>query len=228
MRKWIPPLALVAIVTVAFTTGQIVRSGMGVDFSPESIRAWVQALGWKGPAFFLLVVTFRQFLALPSGLLLPVGGLCFGALLGTTLGASGIILSGFFGFGLTRLLGREWAVAHMRGLAQVERRLASAGAPAVWLMTAHPFGVMTPFHWGAGLTSISLVGFSAALLLGGPVRAATYSFLGSTLLDLGSPRFYVASAVLLAVALLPLAHPGIRRRLVTRSVARVVQDRLER
>jgi uncharacterized membrane protein YdjX (TVP38/TMEM64 family) len=228
MRKWIPPLILVAIVTAAFTTGRAVRSEMGVDFSPESIRAWVEALGWKGPAFFLLVVTFRQFLALPSGLLLPVGGLCFGALLGTTLGASGIILSGFFGFALTRLLGREWAIAHLRGLALVEQRVATAGAPAVWLMTAHPFGVMTPFHWGAGLTSISFVGFSAALLLGGPVRAATYSFLGSTLLDLGSPRFWIATVVLLAVALLPLAHPGLRRRLVTRSVGRAIQDRLER
>jgi uncharacterized membrane protein YdjX (TVP38/TMEM64 family) len=213
MRKWIPPLILIVIVTAAFTTGRAVRSEMGVDFSPESIRAWVDALGWRGPAFFLLVVTFRQFLALPSGLLLPVGGLCFGALLGTTLGASGIILSGFFGFTLTRLLGREWAVAHLRGLALVEQRVATAGAP---------------FHWGAGLTSISLVGFSAALLLGGPVRAATYSFLGSTLLDLGSPRFWIATVVLLAVALLPLAHPGLRRRLVTRSVGRAVQDRLER
>ena len=224
MRKWIPPLALLAIVAAAFTTGQAVRAEMGVDFSPESIRAWVVALGWKGPAFFLLVVTFRQFLALPSGLLLPVGGLCFGALLGTTLGASGIILSGFFGFALTRRLGREWAIDHLPGLARVEQRVASAGAPAVWLMTAHPFGVMTPFHWGAGLTSISLVGFSAALLLGGPVRAAIYSFLGSTLLDLGSPRFYVASVILLAVSVLPLAHPGVRRRLVTRSVAGDVSD----
>ncbi len=228
MRKWLPPLVLVAIVVAALTTGRAVRAEMGVDFNPESIRAWVDTLGWKGPAVFLLVVTFRQFLALPSGLLLPVGGLCFGALLGTTLGASGIILSGFFGFTLTRLLGRQWAVAHMRGLAQVEQRVASAGAPAVWLMTAHPFGVMTPFHWGAGLTSISVMGFSAALLLGGPVRAATYSFLGSTLLDLGSPRFWLASVLLLAIAFVPLAHPAVRRRLVTGSVAKAVQDRLER
>lgn len=227
MRKWIPPLILVAILSAAFTTGHAVRAEMGVDLSPESIRAWVEGLGWKGPAFFLLAVTFRQFLALPSGLLLPVGGLCFGALLGATLGAAGIVLSGFFGFTLTRLLGREWALAHLRSLAQVEQRVASAGAPAVWLMTAHPFGVMTPFHWGAGLTSLSLLGFSAALLLGGPIRAAIYAFLGSTLLDLGSPRFYLASVLLLAVALLPLAHPAVRRRLLTRPVAVVAQD-LER
>lgn len=216
MQKWIPPLALVAIVTAAAAAGRVVRAQMGVDLSPEAIRSWVDGLGWKGPAFFLLVVIFRQFLALPSGVLLPVGGLCFGALLGTTLGASGIIVSGFMGFALTRLLGRQWALAHLRGLSYVEQRVARAGAPAVWLMTAHPFGMMTPFHWGAGLTSISLVGFGAAVVLGGPIRAATYSFFGATLVDLGSPRFYLASAVLLAVTLLPLAHPAIRRRLVTR------------
>jgi hypothetical protein len=48
------------------------------------------------------------------------------------------------------------------------------------------------------------------------VRAGAYSLLGSTLLDFGSPRFLVASGVLAAVVLLPLVHPGIRRRLVSR------------
>ncbi|MEN8185162.1 MAG: hypothetical protein ABFS46_21780, partial [Myxococcota bacterium] len=139
----------------------------------------------------------------------------------TVLGAAGIVISAFLGFSLTRLLGREWALAHLRGLARVEKRVSTAGAPAVALMTAHPFGMMTPFHWGAGLTSISLLGFATAVLLGGPIRAATYSFFGSTLLDWGSPRFYAASAVLVVVILLPLAHPAVRRRLVARAAPQV-------
>ncbi|MEN8184538.1 MAG: hypothetical protein ABFS46_18590, partial [Myxococcota bacterium] len=120
MRRFLPPLLLLGIVAIAITLGRVVRAEMGVDFSPESVRTWVESLGWRGPALFLAVVTFRQFLALPSGLLLPVGGLCFGALLGTVLGATGIVISAFLGFSLTRLLGREWALAHLRGLARVE------------------------------------------------------------------------------------------------------------
>jgi uncharacterized membrane protein YdjX (TVP38/TMEM64 family) len=75
---------------------------------------------------------------------------------------------------------------------------------------------MSPVHWAAGLSSIPALAFGLAVCLGGPVRAGAYSLLGSTLLDFGSPRFLVASGVLAAVVLLPLVHPGIRRRLVSR------------
>jgi uncharacterized membrane protein YdjX (TVP38/TMEM64 family) len=56
-----------------------------------------------------------------------------------------------------------------------------------------------------------------AVLVGGPVRAASYSFLGAHILDVGSAGFWLASALLVGLALTPLAHPKLRQRLVSRS-----------
>jgi uncharacterized membrane protein YdjX (TVP38/TMEM64 family) len=215
MRRLLRPLALVALLAAALAAGRTVRTELGLELSPESVRDFVAGLGWKAPALFVTLVTFRQFLALPSGLLLSVGGLCFGAAMGTLLGASGIVVSAFLGFFLARTLGREWARSNLGPrLERLEAQLAAAGPPVVALATAHPLGMMTPIHWGAGLTSIPVLGFAAAVLFGGPIRAATYSFLGSTLLDLGSPEFWLATGILAALVVLPLLHPGVRRRLL--------------
>jgi uncharacterized membrane protein YdjX (TVP38/TMEM64 family) len=59
--------------------------------------------------------------------------------------------------------------------------------------------------------------FLIAVALGAPVRAFAYAFLGSTLGTPGSPRFVVASALLLAAVTLPLAHPRLRHRLFARA-----------
>ena len=49
------------------------------------------------------------------------------------------------------------------------------------------------------------------VLVAGPIRAATFAYLGANLLDIGSAGFWLASALLVALALLPLAHPKLRR-----------------
>jgi uncharacterized membrane protein YdjX (TVP38/TMEM64 family) len=216
MRRRVP-LLLVVVVGAAFLLGALVRGRIGIEFTPQSIFDFVDALGWKGPVIFVALVTFRQFLLLPSGLILPVGGLCFGAGLGTALGAAGIVISASFKFALARWLGRDWVRAQFGPRVELlEQRVATAGPFVVGLVTAHPMGPMSPVHWAAGLSSIPVLAFGLAVCVGGPVRAGAYSLLGSTLLDFGSPRFLVASGVLAVVVLLPLVHPGIRRRLVSR------------
>ena len=216
MRRRLPLLLLV-IVGTAFFLGFVVRGRIGIEFTPQSIFDFVDSLGWKGPVIFVALVTFRQFLLLPSGLILPVGGLCFGAGLGTALGTAGILISASLKFSLARWLGRDWVRTQFGPRVEVlEQRVATAGPFVVGLVTAHPMGPMSPVHWAAGLSSIPALAFGLAVCVGGPVRAGAYSLVGSTLLDFGSPRFLVATGVLAAVMLLPLAHPGIRRSLVSR------------
>jgi len=78
---------------------------------------------------------------------------------------------------------------------------------------------MSAFHWGAGLTSMPVVTFSIALVIGALLRAFAYAFFGSTLLSPGSPRFYVAALVLLLAFVVPLAHPAVRRRVLEASIS---------
>jgi uncharacterized membrane protein YdjX (TVP38/TMEM64 family) len=212
------PFLLVAFVVLAFVGGRLVRAEMELELSPESIRVFVAGYGWVGPLVFLLALTFRNFLLLPSMVILPAGGLVFGALAGTLLGTAGIALSGLIKFAIARGVVRDTLRdrfgAAMRG---VERRIEAAGPLVVGAVTAHPAGPMSAFHWGAGFSSIALLPFCIALGAGGLVRAGAYSIFGATLLEPGTPRFYLASALLAALALAPLVHPGLRRRVLGRS-----------
>jgi uncharacterized membrane protein YdjX (TVP38/TMEM64 family) len=209
------PLLFLALIAALVLGGRAVRASLGIELDPGSIQGAVAALGWKGPVLFVGLVTFRQFLFLPSALVLPAGGVVFGALEGTLLGALGILLSAVFKYGLARALGRDWLQARFgAAVAAFERHAEAAGPLIVGVATAHPLGPMAPLFWAAGFAAVPVAGFLLAVALGAPVRAFAFSFFGSTLLDPGTPRFWVATIVLLGVALLPLAHPGFRARLV--------------
>jgi uncharacterized membrane protein YdjX (TVP38/TMEM64 family) len=208
------PLLALAIIGTAIGLGHIVRTELGIEVSPTGIQDAVVRLGRWAPVVFFGLTTFRQFLAIPSWLILPAGGLCFGTLLGTTLGAGALVLSGCMKFGVARWLGREWARAHLgERFARFERRLDRLGPVAIGISTAHPFGVLAPFHWGAGVTSIRFGSFVAAIVLGAPVRAFAYSAFGAALIAPTPSELLLMSAGLGGVVLLPLLVPGVRRRL---------------
>jgi uncharacterized membrane protein YdjX (TVP38/TMEM64 family) len=200
-------LGALAVVAAA---GYYVRSHLGLVGSPAELAAMVQGLGWRGHALFLALVTFRQFLAIPAGVILAVGGLCFGVALGTLLGAAGIVVSGLGKFGLARTVGRRWLGAR---LGRLERRAQRLGPMVIGVSTAHPFGVLAPLHWAAGLSPVRPASFALAVCLGAPVRAFAYSAFGATLTDVGTPAFWIAALALVAAVVLPLLVPDVRTRL---------------
>ncbi|HWP65117.1 MAG TPA: VTT domain-containing protein [Candidatus Limnocylindria bacterium] len=211
------PLVGLAVIGAAVLAGHLVRTHLDMDLSPEGIQAAVAKLGWYGPLVFFVLTTFRQFLAIPSWFILAAGGLCFGTLGGTVLGGGALVLSGCLKFGVARWVGRDWVRRHFgQRFLRVERYIDRLGPVVIGLSTAHPFGVLSPFHWGAGLSSIRFAPFVAALVLGAPVRAFAYSAFGAALVEPTSPAFYIASLGFLALVLVPLAFPAIRRRLFAR------------
>ncbi len=214
------PWVLLVVIAALFVAGRAVRSQFNVELRAESLRDWVQSLGLVAPVIYVGLVTFRQFLLIPSVLLLAAGGLVFGAALGTLLGGIGVVFSAVLGFTLARTLGREWLRVRMHGrFAALERHSQRVGPLVVGLATAHPLGPMTAFHWGAGLASVAWLPFVAVVLVAGPARAFLLSTLGASLGEPQSPRFWATTAALVAAVLLPLAHPGVRRRLLPRASA---------
>ena len=209
------PLAFLLGIGGLFAGGLIARDQLGLELTPQSVKAVVTDLGWKAPAVFVGIVALRQFLLLPSALVLPVGGAVFGAMAGTLLGSVGILTSAVFQYGLARGAGRDFVIARLGARAQAfQRRAEAAGPLLVGAATAHPAGPMSPAHWGSGLACLPLLPFVGAIVIAAPIRSFLYSFFGSTLLEPGTPRFYAASTALVGVALLPLAHRRTRQRIV--------------
>ncbi len=216
MRK-ILALVLVAGLALLLRAGHEFRASAGIEMSPESLREYVRALGPVAPVVFLGIMTFRSFLGLPSAVVLTAGGLVFGVWLGALLGALGLVASALWCFAAARLMGRDWVQSRIpERLRPLEQRAESFGPPLIGLVTAHPMGVMTPLYLAAGLSRIRFGPFLAACAIAGPVRAALYAGFGSQLTDLWSPRFWLATGVLVAAAVLPLAHPRVRGWLLVR------------
>lgn len=214
-RRQTLALAFVAFLALALIAGFLLRRAIGIEFSVEGLRGWVAGMGWKGPVIFVALVTFRQFVLLPSAVVLSVGGLCFGALTGTWLGALGVALSALMKFFLARHLVRQWLRDRMQATLRIVDGYAERVGPlAVGLSTALPMGPTAPMHWAAGFSTVPWLAFIVAVGLGSPVRAFLYSFFGASLDDLGSPRSLLAAGLIVALALLPLAHPGLRRRIL--------------
>jgi uncharacterized membrane protein YdjX (TVP38/TMEM64 family) len=206
------------VIGAVFSTTQWLRADLGIEWSAESIQATVRQLGVLAPIGFLLLVMVRQFMALPSVLVLTSAGLLFGAMLGTLLGGVGMTLNAIVLFGAARFMGRDWVLPRLEArYPDFEERARTTGPLLIALMTGHPMGVLTPFHFAAGVTRMSFPVFLLAVLPAAVFRAGCYSLLGAHLLEPGSPRFWVATLVLLVAALLPLAHPGLRARILRRS-----------
>jgi uncharacterized membrane protein YdjX (TVP38/TMEM64 family) len=216
MRK-ILALALVAGLAILLRAGHEFRASAGIEISPESLREYVRTLGPIAPVVFLGMVTFRSILLLPSAVVLTAGGLAFGTWLGAAIGGIGLVASALWCFGAARLMGRDWVQSRIpERLRPIEERIDSFGPPLIGLATAHPMGVMTPLYFVAGVSRIRFAPFLAACAIAAPIRAALYAGFGSQLVDLWSPRFWVATGVLAAASILPLLHPRVRAWLLVR------------
>jgi uncharacterized membrane protein YdjX (TVP38/TMEM64 family) len=212
------PLIVVAILVVLFMIARELREQLGLEWSAESIQETVRRLGPWAPAGFLVLVMFRQFMALPSVLVLTSAGLLFGGTAGMLLGAFGITLNALTLFASARFFGGDWALPRLHArFPDFEGRARNAGPLLIAFTTAHPMGVLTPFYLAAGVTSISWALFLLAVGPASLIRAACYAFVGAYLLEPDSPQFWIATSLLLGVALLPLAHPGVRARLLKRA-----------
>jgi uncharacterized membrane protein YdjX (TVP38/TMEM64 family) len=207
--------ARILVLVVSFVLGgQWLRTELGLHPSVDAVRAWAESLGWRAPAAFLGLVIVRQVILLPAVVLLTAGGFIFGGLLGTMLGGTGIIVSGFANFALARRLGDVMVPGEWRP--RLRRLTARGSAPVMifaGLATMHPVGPLLAAHWTAGCSTIATSTFLLVIVPASYARAAALATFGSTLTEWGSPVSLALAAVLVAVVVIPLAIPSVRRRL---------------
>ena len=211
---WRRRLFILLLVVAAYLLGSSAQQQLGISFSVEGLEAfrrWVQGLGWWGPAVFIFLVIFRLFIGLSSHLILILGGLAFGATGGILWGSIGLVASALVLYYLASLLGADWV--HRRFGDQYKAmmaRIQRVGAVAIFAITAHPVGFLTPAHLAAGLLRMNVGQFAAAVALASPIRAAPYAILGTAVLDLTGTQSLVITAVLVLVFVLPLFIPRVR------------------
>ena len=206
---WIAGIAGAALVL----GGTALRGALGIEWSADSVRELVEGAGAWAPVAFTALVALRLLILVPSQILLIAAGLLFGAAAGTVYGAIGMTLSALINFAFIRIAGvdavREYLPRRFDKALVVARSNVGAGVLAV--ATGYPVGPISAVQMGAALAGMSLLSFCSAVAIGATVRAATYSYLGSTIFAGGN--LLLAVAALAAVATVPLLFPGWRARL---------------
>ncbi|MEQ9450204.1 MAG: VTT domain-containing protein [Pseudomonadales bacterium] len=212
--RWRRRLYVLLFVSVAFLLGSFAQQQLGVSFTVEGLqdfRQWVEHLGWWGPAVFILLVIFRLFIGLSSHLVLILGGLAFGVTGGILWGCIGLVVSALVLFYLARLLGADWVRRRFGDqYSRMLERIQRVGAVAIFTITAHPVGLLTPAHLAAGLVGLHAGQFAFAVTLAAPIRTAPYALLGTAVLDLTAAQSLVIAAATLVVFGLPLLSPKVR------------------
>lgn len=202
------------MVTALLVAGAwLLRNRLGVGFDPGSFRGAVEDLGLWGPAVFVALVTFRVLLGLPSQVLLIGAGLAFGTAEGALYGALGLTLSGVLYFVGARWAGRDWLESRVPARMRPAFDAAGTRVGSAFLAvgTGYPFGPITAYHTLAGLTGMALPAFVAAVGVGSLVRAVTYTFFGSRLVEGNAEALALGAAALAAAFVLPLCFPRSRR-----------------
>jgi uncharacterized membrane protein YdjX (TVP38/TMEM64 family) len=206
-------MATIAL-AILLAGGSFLRNALGIEWSPESVRETVRDAGLWAPALFITLVTFRLVILIPSQILLAAAGLLFGATLGAVYGAIGMTLSAVLTFTIVRIAGidriREQLPPRFSGALDVAR--SNLGAGALVIASGYPVGPISAFQIGAALTGMTFFTFVVAVAIGSTIRAATYSYLGSTLFD--GYRLLYGAAALLVVAAIPLLFPRPRARIL--------------
>ena len=209
-RRWLfLGLGAVALFAVFLTLRRVI----GLEFEPESLRGVVEGLGVWAPLAFVGIVAFRVPLGVPSQLVLIGGGLVFGVVQGTLYGAIGLLISGVVLFLASRWAGREAILSRVPGRLRHLFDIAGSRLGAIFIAvgTGYPLGPITTYHLIAGVTRMSLVAFAVALAFGSVVRAAIYTYFGSSLMDGELEQVLLATGVILLAGLVPLAFPTPRR-----------------
>jgi len=170
-------LLLAALVGAAFTAAATL-----LPHSPSELRSVVIAAGAPAPLLALaawLVLTPALF---PGTVLAVACGLTFGIAGGTAVAWGGAVIGGVASFALARTVGHG-PLERVGGdrLHRLSTLLARRGFVAVLAARLTPGVPASGVHYAAGLASVRVRDFTAAMAVGALVRTVPYAILGAGL-----------------------------------------------
>ena len=161
-------------------------------------------------AFGIALVWADLVLPIPQTSVIAALGMIYGTLLGGLLGSFGLITSGLLGYGLMftgarRLVQR---FARPQSLSRMQGLFDRGGAWAIVLTRSLPFSVPEVMVFLAGLASMPMRTFAAALTIGSVPAAFVFAAIGAGWAD--QPLLALVVSYVLPIVLLPVALTLVR------------------
>lgn len=168
--------------------------------SLQQFRYWSEELGPVFPVIFtVLYVLITQF-PIPRTLLTLSSGVLFGPVLGIFIALMATTVSAAISLTVIRYFLGDWMAPRLThpAVAGINHRLRERGWLAITslrMIAAVPFSIL---NYVAALTSVPLIGFTVATLVGSAPGTIATVLLGNTLTGDTNP-FYIVSALVLMV-----------------------------
>ena len=192
-------IKFVILVVSGFLIGYLtIRKGF--HLTPESFKSYVVSMGALGPIVYVGIFIIRPLFLIPSIALFVAGGLAFGPVIGPLYASFGAAIGGTLGFWIARTMGHDYVMSKLKLGSQVIENT-KFNFSVVFLLSLLPIMPVTVINYGAGLSRMKYNHYITAHVLGLTPRAFAYGFFGSTLLEIGSPKFRASLLVLLILGI---------------------------
>ena len=174
--------------------------------APQQIRDWADSVGPVFPLVFFLVHAIVTVAPFPRTVFTLSAGLLFGPILGITLTVAATTVSAVLALLLVRALDRDQVAARLNhpAVRAVDRRLARRGWLAVGslrLIAPVPFSVI---NYCAGLSSVRMVPYVLATLIGIIPGTIGVVVLGDALTGRTNPGLLALSGVCITLGVIGL------------------------
>lgn len=201
---WARPLALLALFATLIVLAQL--TDLPERLSAADVRGWIGRFGLWTPVFVLAIYLLRPLVLLPITPFWIATGTVFGPLEGAVWATMGTSLGAAVGFGLARRLGREFVEQRFgrraRRWGALGERPGMRTVLALQLTPIMPHDVINNL---AGLSRMPYRSFFLGSLLGTIPVILIYAYVGSAVLEVASPRFWLAAALLTGMTVMMLA-----------------------
>ncbi len=156
-------------------------------------------------AFGIALVWADLVLPIPQTSVIAALGMIYGTLLGGLLGSFSLITSGLLGYGLMFTAARRFVrrFARPQSLSRMQGLFDRSGAWAIVLTRSLPFSVPEVMVFLAGLASMPMRTFTAALTIGSVPAAFVFAAIGAGWAD--QPLLALVVSYVLPIVLLPVA-----------------------
>ena len=200
-EKKIIGIILIAVLMVALFS--VRNTGLLNNLDPKSIKNSVNSFGAWAPVVYIIMFSLVPLTLFPDSILAIAGGMAFGIVQGSIFTIIGALIGGTISFYISRLLGREIVDKIVRGKGKwFEDGIEKKGFLLILTLRLIPLVPFDIISYGAGLSKIKYRDFAFATFIGIIPGVLIFSNLGDKTVNVKSPEFIIAVALLIGLLVL--------------------------
>ncbi|GFR34983.1 TVP38/TMEM64 family protein [Thermobrachium celere] len=210
LKRYINVLILLVLVLIILKFRSQV---LNMIKNPSQIRDFLLSYRQYAVFIFLVISTVRSVFLLPAGAFAVISGLTFGNFIGTLLTCVGVTLSGILAYFLSSLLGGEFVENILKDkIYRIDKYIKNNGLFYMVSLRLIPIFPFDAVSYASGLLKINFKDFVLGTFLGSIPGAFIYTFLGNSLLDVGSIRFKISLLLVIISSMIPIIYKYVLKK----------------